>query len=86
MDLFPAAPNEIRAMALGVNVMLRDGSRGDEVEAVAGTNRSKLSVSQQQSVFSAERGNPLKLLFRDPPQLQEMPRPVLSGPDSGLTT
>ena len=74
-------------MALGANVMLRDGSRGDEGEAAASAaGRSKLSASQQNLAFSVERGNPLNLHFRDPPHLQELPRPILTGSESGLTT
>jgi hypothetical protein len=85
LDLFPATPQEIRAMSLGVNVMLRDGSRGDEHEDSKG--RAKLSSSQiSAATMVGERGNPLRLLFRDPPHLQELPRPVISGTDSGLTT
>jgi hypothetical protein len=84
LDLFPASPDEIRAMSLGINVMLKDGSRGDAEESA--NKRAALRQSSASSMLlSSDRGNPLKVLFRDPEHLQELPRPVLSGEGSGLT-
>jgi hypothetical protein len=85
LDLFPARPQEIRAMALGVNVMLKDGSRGDTEESIGG--RAVLGGSRAQlfKLNAGERGNPLKVLFRDPPHLRDLPRPIVSGEECGLT-
>ncbi len=86
LDLFPALPQEIRAMSLGVNVMLKDGSRGDTEDSVGG--RALLGSSGKAHLLklnAGERGNPLKVLFRDPPHLHDLPRPIVSGEGCGLT-
>ena len=72
-------------MSLGVNVMLKDGSRGDTEDFANNRGgRASLRQSMQTIMGSADRGNPLRVMFRDPPALAELPRPIISGEGCGL--
>lgn len=80
LDLFPVRAAEIRSMSVGANVMLSDGRRG-----VHETRERQHAHQTSESQLLLEKGNPLAVLFRDPPALASVPRPIMSGDGCGLT-